>query len=708
MTYIDKPLIDSIQHPLYILPSPTMVITIQSIPTDLFENFLTPFFPDYTDSLFLPQRSPSVRPPTSQLLSNRRNKGKVVLESKRIVRSIDLEFLNSGTNDGLSSSIIREISILNSITPHPHIVPLTCVKYDKESNLFCMEFPNYDSSLRDILLGDNLRPMLSSDRVRDITHQICRGLAYIHAAGYIHRNLKPENILMSDFSNSRMTVRISDFSMARFCLPRHTQVLLPQTPEDVRMRAFTEKERIRMVYKAPELLLRLSEYDFGVDVWSAGVVVLELMLKTIPWFNATSESETLLRIFDFCNFEENSDLELSFALRTASVPTPRLNSSTSWSVAAQSMGPMGAKFVAKLLSINPKNRPKISSCLFDPFLLGYEMTEVAVFPPRVMVAPTSQSVPIRPMCAWVPFLIKASRLLQIPNNMVIHATLDMVSENPSCESILAALKLVSRYCVSRDMYKQVSICELCTAVKKMTTQDELIASETNMVLTNRFSVPFIDIISQIAPKQIYMLSHFVWDLCLLDETTSMASAWTQCVAAVIVARQWSGITELPLTLTDELSIGSVDDVQIIVSRCVLLVSERKSRIDALAGDDGVTQKLLEAVYRNHKGSIISTNFPQTWETSRSYIANVLQEARVETVATTPINRRLLRSSTLQHAAEWMGRRRLSMTTGRKRSRSATPVPPFSKRPSKRQHDENADPNVPSTPRRSARLLNKIS
>lgn len=630
-------------------------------------------------------------------------------ESKRIIRSIDLEFLNSGTNDGLSSSIIREISILNAITPHPHIVPLNSVKYDLESNLFYMEFPNYDSSLRDVLNSDQLRSLLSSDRVRDITHQICRGLSYIHSAGFMHRNIKPENLLISDFSNSRMTVRISDLSMARFCLPRHTQVLHPQTPEDVRMRAFTEKERIRMVYKAPELLLRLSEYDFGIDVWSTGVVVLEMMLKTIPWFNATSEAETLLRIFDFCGFEDESDVELAFALRIASMPTTRDSNSTSWSSAVKILGPIGSRFVAKLLSINPKNRPKISSCLYDPFLLGYEMTDVAVSPPQSIIPPQRPSIPNRPMYHFVPFLIKATRLLQIPNNMVIHATLDMISDlpNESPLSILACLKLLSRFCVSRDMFKQVSIRELCTAMKSSTTENDLIESEIDIVLSNRFSIPFVDIIAQIAPREIYMLSHYVWDLCLLDETTIMAPIWTQCVAAVIVASQWAGTTER-LLLNENFAVGSVDDVQIIVSRCVLLVSEKKSRIDTLANDDGITQKLLEGVYRNHKGSVIPTDLPPRWETSRTYIANILQEARVVTVATTPINRRLLRSSTLQHAAEWMGRRRLSMTTGRKRSRSATPVASFSKRKRNHAGTENVDPNVPSTPRRSARLLNKIS
>jgi hypothetical protein len=370
------------------------------------------------------------------------------------------------------------------------------------------------------------------------------------------------------------------------------------------------------------------------------------------------------------------------------------------------------RFVSRLLTINPKKRPKISSSLCDPYLLGREpefIPDSPISSRRPILAPPTPPYHSYSFCEWVPLLVKAARVLQIPNNIVIHAALDIVAKEPivNCSTILACLKLASRYCISRDMFKQVSCKELSTATPEVTDLS-LIESEI-AIITKKFVIPFTDYIAQISPQPVYMLAHFVWDLCMIDSAVFAASVTTQCVASVIVARQWLGNSD-PIHLDEHADIGSIDDVQILVSRCVSLVVERKSRLSAIANDDGFVLKLMESVYRTQRGSVIPADYPSSWETSRTYIANLVQESRTLGVSSTPENRRLLRSSTLQHAAEWMGRRRLSMTS-RKRSRSATPITRFSKRPNTRQDAENIDPNDPPsspfTPRRSARLMKKL-
>jgi serine/threonine protein kinase len=91
------------------------------------------------------------------------------------------------------------------------------------------------------------------------------GLGVIHSSGVVHRDLKPANLLLSD---DRQSVVIADFGLAKHC--DHT-IRTGQTSD----RAGTP------LYMAPELL-RGQLMGKCVDVWSMGVVLLELMTLEHP------------------------------------------------------------------------------------------------------------------------------------------------------------------------------------------------------------------------------------------------------------------------------------------------------------------------------------------------------------------------------------------------------------------------------------------
>eukprot|EP00966_Prymnesium_polylepis_P086177 1994698-Prymnesium_polylepis.1 len=99
--------------------------------------------------------------------------------------------------------------------------------------------------------------------------QVLEGLAYIHDAGVIHRDLKPQNILV----DAEGIAKLADFGLARMCPLRGT-TLTPQL--------------VTRWYRAPEILLGETRYAAPVDMWSFGCVLAECV-NNQPLFAGDSE-----------------------------------------------------------------------------------------------------------------------------------------------------------------------------------------------------------------------------------------------------------------------------------------------------------------------------------------------------------------------------------------------------------------------------------
>ena len=106
--------------------------------------------------------------------------------------------------------------------------------------------------------------------------QILAGLHFCHSQLILHRDLKPQNVLIDKTG----VVKLADFGLARAFQARKTY-----TPEVV-----------TLWYRAPELLLGEGEYAAAVDLWSTGCILSELTCRK-PLFPGDSEIDQLFRIF---------------------------------------------------------------------------------------------------------------------------------------------------------------------------------------------------------------------------------------------------------------------------------------------------------------------------------------------------------------------------------------------------------------------------
>jgi serine/threonine protein kinase len=123
------------------------------------------------------------------------------------------------------------------------------------------------------LLSSSSNPLL-------YRHQILSAVSHIHHHNVFHRDMKPENLLL-DYSTGRPIIKLADFGLAR--------ELNSQPP-------YTEYVSTRW-YRAPEVLLRSTEYSAPVDLWAIGAIFAELITLE-PLFPGESEIDQIYRICD--------------------------------------------------------------------------------------------------------------------------------------------------------------------------------------------------------------------------------------------------------------------------------------------------------------------------------------------------------------------------------------------------------------------------
>jgi cyclin-dependent kinase 2 len=156
---------------------------------------------------------------------------------------------------------------------HHSIVQLFDVVISEASIYMVFEF--LDMDLKKLL--DKGKAAFTPKLVKSYMHQMLDAIAYCHMHRILHRDLKPQNLLIDLLGH----IKLADFGLARsFNMP---------------MRAYTH-EVVTLWYRAPEILLGTKMYATGVDIWSLGCIFVEMILKR-PIFAGDSEIDQLYRIF---------------------------------------------------------------------------------------------------------------------------------------------------------------------------------------------------------------------------------------------------------------------------------------------------------------------------------------------------------------------------------------------------------------------------
>ena len=186
-----------------------------------------------------------------------------------------LKEIHLDIEEGTPSTAIREVSLMKELK-HENIVSLHDIIHAEDKLMLVFEYMD-KGDLKSYMQTQGDRGALDPAAVKSFMHQLLRGINFCHANSIMHRDLKPQNLLI----NNRGQLKLADFGLGRaFGIP---------------IKPFAN-EVATLWYRSPDVLLGSRTYDTSIDIWSAGCIMAE-MSRGQPLFYGTTNEDQLMRIF---------------------------------------------------------------------------------------------------------------------------------------------------------------------------------------------------------------------------------------------------------------------------------------------------------------------------------------------------------------------------------------------------------------------------
>ena len=168
--------------------------------------------------------------------------------------------------------INREIKILQNLKNGPNILKLIDIVKDPSSKSPCIITEWIDN-----IEYKKLFQILTDEDIRYYIYQVLIALDYCHSMGIMHRDVKPQNIIIN---HNKKELRLIDWGLAEFYFPE----------QDYNVRVASR------YFKGPELLVDDIYYDYSLDIWSLGCMFAGMIFKKEPFFQGKDNYDQLVKI----------------------------------------------------------------------------------------------------------------------------------------------------------------------------------------------------------------------------------------------------------------------------------------------------------------------------------------------------------------------------------------------------------------------------
>ncbi|KAK9833060.1 hypothetical protein WJX74_006151 [Apatococcus lobatus] len=248
----------------------------------------------------------------------------------------------------------REIMFLQELDNHDNIIKLLNVMKAENDRDIYLVFDYMETDLHAVIRAN----ILEEIHKQYVMYQLFKALKYMHTAQLLHRDIKPSNVLL----NSECLVKLADFGLARSIAQLHTA--------DGTNPVLTDYVATRW-YRAPEILLGSSKYTYGVDMWSSGCILGEL-LSGKPIFPGNSTINQLDRIVTVTGRPSRADIEATGST-FASTMWEGMRDDKPADLAAlfPHASPEALDLLKGLLQINPHKRLSAAQALQHPYVAQF-------------------------------------------------------------------------------------------------------------------------------------------------------------------------------------------------------------------------------------------------------------------------------------------------------------------------------------------------
>mmetsp|Transcript_28392 Transcript_28392/g.56771 ORF Transcript_28392/g.56771 Transcript_28392/m.56771 type:complete len:266 (+) Transcript_28392:2-799(+) len=253
--------------------------------------------------------------------------------------------------EGIPSTALREIALLKELS-HENVVKLLDVFCSTKRLVLVFEFLPQDLKKHMRALGGK---QMEPKVIKSMAYQLCKGTEFCHANRILHRDLKPQNLLI----DRQLRLKIADFGLARaYSVP------IPKYTHEV----------VTVWYRAPEILLGSQLYSVPVDMWSIGCILGE-MATLQPLFAGDSEIDTIFKIFqklgtptlaEWPQLEELPEFKATF-------PKWKHRGWDNIRNTKAQVGAEGTDLLDKLLAYDPKKRISARRAMLHPYFADREL-----------------------------------------------------------------------------------------------------------------------------------------------------------------------------------------------------------------------------------------------------------------------------------------------------------------------------------------------
>ncbi len=243
----------------------------------------------------------------------------------------------------------RELKMLQQLK-HENIVEFQ-ESFIHKNNLFLV-FEFLEKNLLEVL--EESPNGLSPKLIRSFIFQMCKAVSYLHKNNMIHRDVKPENLLIDE----KMNLKLCDFGFAR-------KIKLDKKNNN--QDSMTDYVATRW-YRAPEILLGSTRYGVQADMWSMGCIFGEL-LGGKPMFPGTSTLSQINKVLEVTGMPSREDIE---SINSELAPTMIENIVVKKTNSLKNLYPKASAeeldLLKKLLQFNPNKRINVYQALEHEYI----------------------------------------------------------------------------------------------------------------------------------------------------------------------------------------------------------------------------------------------------------------------------------------------------------------------------------------------------